>query len=142
MLSAFNALTLSPALAALLLKPKQESRGMLRSFFDAFNRLFARATDGYLRWSGALIRKSAVAIVFLLVAGAGAAFFSGRVPSSFLPGEDQGYMFMHLQLPNASSLERTEAACAKVEQILLHTPGVKYTTRVAGFSLLSFVSTS
>ena len=51
-------------------------------------------------------------------------------------------MFMHLQLPNASSLERTEAACAKVEEILLHTPGVKYTTRVAGFSLLSFVSTS
>jgi HAE1 family hydrophobic/amphiphilic exporter-1 len=146
-LSAFNALTLSPALAALLLKPKQDSRGqesqgMLRRFFDAFNRLFARATDGYLRWSGALIRKSAIAIVLLLVAGAGAAFFSGRVPSSFLPGEDQGYMFMHLQLPNASSLERTEAACAKVEQILLHTPGVKYTTRVAGFSLLSFVSTS
>ena len=76
------------------------------------------------------------------MAGAGAAFFSGRVPTSFLPGEDQGYLFMHLQLPNASSLERTEAACAKVEQILLHTPGVKYTTRVAGFSLLSFVSTS
>ena len=77
-----------------------------------------------------------------MLAGAGAAFFSGRVPASFLPGEDQGYLFMHLQLPNASSLERTEAACAKVEQILFHTPGVKYTTRVAGFSLLSFVSTS
>jgi HAE1 family hydrophobic/amphiphilic exporter-1 len=61
-LSAFNALTLSPALSALLLKPKKESRGLLRRFFDGFNRLFGRATNGYLRWSGALIRKSAIAV--------------------------------------------------------------------------------
>jgi hydrophobic/amphiphilic exporter-1 (mainly G- bacteria), HAE1 family len=121
-LSAFNALTLSPALAALLLKPKTESHGVLRRFFDWFNRMFGRATDGYLRWSAALIRKSAIAIVLLVVVGAAGAFFSTRVPTSFLPGEDQGYMFLHLQLPNAASLERTEAACAKVEQILLHTP--------------------
>jgi HAE1 family hydrophobic/amphiphilic exporter-1 len=141
-LSAFNALTLSPALSALLLKPKKESHGLLRRFFDGFNRLFGRATNGYLRLSGGLLRKSAIVVLLLATAGVGAAFFSGRVPASFLPGEDQGYMFMHLQLPNASSLERTEAACAKVEDILLHTPGVKYTTRVAGFSLLSFVSTS
>jgi HAE1 family hydrophobic/amphiphilic exporter-1 len=141
-LSAFNALTLSPALAALLLRPKTESRGVMRRFFDWFNRMFGRATDGYLRWSGVLLQKSAVAIAVLVVAGAGAAFFSNKVPSSFLPGEDQGYLFMHLQLPNASSLERTEAAAAKIEQILMKTPGVKYTTRVAGFSLLSFVNTS
>jgi HAE1 family hydrophobic/amphiphilic exporter-1 len=141
-LSAFNALTLSPALAALLLKPRAESRGLLRRFFDWFNRVFGRATDGYLHWSGLLVRKSAVALLVLVAAGAGARFFSGRVPTSFLPGEDQGYLFMHLQLPNAASLERTEAAAAKVEQILFHTPGVKYTTRVAGFSLLSFVNTS
>src|SRR5579885_781876 len=130
-LSAFNALTLSPALSALLLKPKQESHGLLRRFFDWFNRMFGRATEGYLHWSGVLIRKSAIAIAVLIVAGAGAAFISTRVPSSFLPGEDQGYMFLHLQLPNASSLERTEAACSKVEDILMHTPGVKYTTTVA-----------
>ena len=141
-LSAFNALTLSPALAALLLRPRTESRGVLRRFFNWFNRMFGRATDGYLRWSGVLLRKSAVALVFLVAAGIGAAFFSGRVPSSFLPGEDQGYLFMHLQLPNAASLQRTEAAAEKVEQILFHTPGVRYTTRVAGFSLLSFVNTS
>src|SRR6202161_1560597 len=141
-LSAFNALTLSPALAALLLRPKKESRGLLRRFFDGFNRLFERTTNGYIRLSGALIRKSAVAFLLLLVAGLGGLFFSSKVPVSFLPGEDQGYMFMHLQLPNASSLERTEAAAAKVERTLLHTPGIKYVTRVAGFSLLSFVSTS
>src|SRR5579871_363607 len=139
-LSAFNALTLSPALAALLLKPKTASRGLIRRFFNWFNRIFGRATNGYVRWSGSLIRKSAVAFVMLAIFGAAAGFFAGKVPTSFLPGEDQGYMFMHLQLPNASSLERTEAAAAKVEEILMHTPGVKYTTTVAGFSLLSFVS--
>jgi len=141
-LSAFNALTLSPALAALLLKPRSESRGLLRRFFDGFNRMFGRATEGYVRWSGVLIRKSAVALLMLVAAGIGAAFFSGRVPSSFLPGEDQGYLFIHLQLPNAASLQRTEVAAQKVEQILLHTPGVKYTTSAVGFSLLSFVNTS
>ena len=141
-LSAFNALTLSPALAALILKPRTESHGFMRRFFDWFNGVFARGTERYLRWSGVLIRKSAVAMLVLVAAGAGAAFFSGRVPSSFLPVEDQGYLFMHLQLPTGASLERTEAAAEKVEQILLHTPGVKYTLSIAGFSLLSQVNTT
>src|SRR5256886_3987197 len=141
-LSAFNALTLSPALAALMLRPKQESHGLLRRFFDWFNRVFKRATDGYVRFSGALIHKSAVALVLLVCFGLAAGFFSNRVPSSFLPDEDQGYLFMHLQLPNAASLERTDAACRKIENILAKMPGVRYTTTVAGFSLLSFVRTS
>jgi hydrophobic/amphiphilic exporter-1 (mainly G- bacteria), HAE1 family len=141
-LSAFNALTLSPALAALLLKPRGENRGLMGRFFDWFNRRFARSTEGYLRWSGVLIRKGAVAMMVLVAAGIGAAFLSSRVPSSFLPVEDQGYLFIHLQLPNAASLERTESAAGKVEQILMHTPGVKYTTSAVGFSLLSFVNTS
>src|SRR5712675_500824 len=149
-LSAFNALTLSPALAALLLRPKpspsagegKKSHGLLRRFFDWFNRVFGRATEGYVRLSGALIRKSAVALLLLVGFGVAAGFFSSRVPSSFLPDEDQGYLFMHLQLPNAASLERTDAACRKIENILAKMPGVKYTTTVAGFSLLSFVRTS
>src|SRR5579863_6959952 len=141
-LSAFNALTLSPALAALLLKPKEESHGLLRRFFDWFNRVFKRATDGYVHFSCALIHKSAVALLLLLGFWLAAGFFSSRVPSSFLPDEDQGYLFMHLQLPNAASLERTDATCRKIENILAKMPGVKYTTTVAGFSLLSFVRTS
>src|SRR5881296_3829140 len=100
-LSAFNALTLSPALAALLLKPKKESRGLLRKFFDWFNRAFGRATEGYVRWSGALLRKSAVALIMLVAFGVAAGFFSNKVPSSFLPDEDQGYLYINLQLPNA-----------------------------------------
>ncbi len=141
-LSAFNALTLSPALAALLLKPRTESRGLMRHFFDWFNRFFDRSTESFLHWSRILINKSAVAFLVLLAAGIGAVFLSQRVPSSFLPVEDQGYMFIHLQLPNGASLQRTEAAAQKVEQVLLHTPGVKYTTSAVGFSLLSFVNTS
>ena len=143
-LSAFNALTLSPALSALLLKPRdrKSAAGPLEKFFAWFNRVFGRATDGYVRWSGALIRKSAVAFVVLAAFGAGAWFFSGRLPSSFLPDEDQGYMFLHLQLPNAASLERTDEACRKIEKILAAMPGIEYTTTVEGFSLLSFVRTS
>src|SRR5437868_6301385 len=87
-LSAFNALTLSPALSALLLRPKQESHGLLRRFFNWFNRVFERTTHGYIRWSGALIRKSAIAFLILVAAGLGGLFFSTKVPVSFLPGED------------------------------------------------------
>jgi HAE1 family hydrophobic/amphiphilic exporter-1 len=141
-LSAFNALTLSPALAALLLRPKQESHGLLRRFFDWFNRVFERATDGYVGWSGVLLKKTAVMVVLLLAFCVAAGFFASRVPSSFLPDEDQGYAYVNLQLPNSASLERTSQAATQIENILANTPGVKYTTSVIGFSLLSFVRTS
>src|SRR6202050_3673478 len=141
-LSAFNALTLSPALSALLLKPKEGRGGLLKGFFDWFNRMFASVTNGYVRVCAALIRKSAIAIVLLVAFAAGAAFFGARVPSSFLPDEDQGYLFINLQLPNAASLQRTDRAARAVEKILAGTPGVEYTQSVIGFSLLSFVRTS
>ena len=141
-LSAFNALTLSPALAALLLKPRQESKGPLRRFFDWFNRVFERGTNGYVRACGFLVRKGALVLVVLALVGGVGAFFSSRVPSSFLPDEDQGYLFINLQLPNAASLQRTDEAVRKIENVLAQTPGVEYTTSVIGFSLLSFVRTS
>jgi HAE1 family hydrophobic/amphiphilic exporter-1 len=141
-LSAFNALTLSPALAALLLKPKTESHGLLRRFFDWFNRVFQHGTERYVHLCGVLIQKSAFAVALLVVFGLAAGFFSNRLPSSFLPDEDQGYMYVNLQLPNASSLQRTDEVARKIENILGQTPGVKYTTSVVGFSLLSFVRTT
>jgi HAE1 family hydrophobic/amphiphilic exporter-1 len=149
-LSAFNALTLSPALAALLLRPKpapsavesKKSRGLLGRFFDWFNRVFGRAAEGYVRLSGLMIRKSVVALVLLVGLGAAGIFFGRLLPSGFLPDEDQGYVFVNMQLPNAASLERTAAASRQVEDILANTPGVQYTTSVVGFSLLSFVRTS
>jgi HAE1 family hydrophobic/amphiphilic exporter-1 len=141
-LSAFNALTLSPALAGLLLRPKKESRGLLQRFFDSFNRIFERTTHGYVRLSGVLIRKSVLAMVMLVGFGALGLFFGTRVPSSFLPDEDQGYVFVNMQLPNSASLERTAAASRQVEGILAETPGVEYATAITGFSLLSFVRTT
>jgi hydrophobe/amphiphile efflux-1 (HAE1) family protein len=142
LLSAFNALTLSPALAALLLKPKKPSGGLLRRFFDGFNRVFDRATEGYVKWSAVLVKKSVVAIVMLVVFGAAGAFFANRVPTSFLPDEDQGYAYVNVQLPNGASLERTRAVVDQVEKIIEDTPGVQYSTCFVGFSLLSFVRTT
>src|SRR5437867_3344538 len=141
-LSAFNALSLSPALSALLLRPKKRSTGPLGKFFDGFNRVVGRVRNQYVHWSGTLIRKSAVALVMLVAFGAAAGYFAGKVPTSFLPDEDQGYLFLHLQLPYAASIERTEDVAAKIEKILANTPGVQYTTTVAGLSLLSFVRTT
>src|SRR6202011_3658777 len=123
LLSAFNALTLSPALAALLLRPKKPSRGLLQSFFNLFNRVFERATNGYVHWSGALLRKGVLTVAVLIVCGILAGFFSAKLPSSFLPDEDQGYMYMNLQLPSASSLQRTEATAHEIEDLLAKTPG-------------------
>jgi HAE1 family hydrophobic/amphiphilic exporter-1 len=141
-LSAFNALTLSPALAALLLRPKKESRGPLARFFAWFNRIFGSATEIYLRLSGAMIRKSVLALMLLAACGLAGLFFGRLLPSSFLPDEDQGYVFISMQLPNAASQERTAAASRDVEKILSATPAVQYNTSIVGFNLLSNVRTS
>jgi hydrophobic/amphiphilic exporter-1 (mainly G- bacteria), HAE1 family len=142
-LSAFNALSLSPALAALLLRPKTSSAGgPLRGFFAWFNRVFANATEWYVRACGFLIRKSAIAVILLAAFAVGPGWFGNKVPSSFLPDEDQGYLYVNLQLPTAASLERTDKVAAKIESALAKTPGIEHTTSVIGFSLLSFVRTS
>jgi HAE1 family hydrophobic/amphiphilic exporter-1 len=138
-ISAFNALTLSPALGALLLRPKKESRGLLGKFFAWFNRVFNRATTGYVGWCGVLIRKLGVTIVLLLIFSVLAGFLGSKLPRSFLPEEDQGYVFVALQLPNASSLQRTSAAATKVEEIIMKTPGVDHVTTVIGYNMLSGV---
>jgi hydrophobic/amphiphilic exporter-1 (mainly G- bacteria), HAE1 family len=141
-LSAFNALTLSPALAALLLRPKKEIRGPLGKVFGWFNRYFERSTNSFVRLSGGMIHKGALVLVLLAACGVGAWFFGTRLPLSFLPDEDQGYVYVNLQLPVASSLQRTDQAAKEVEDILAKMPGIQYTTSVIGFSLLSYVQTS
>jgi len=139
LLSAFNALTLSPALSAMLLRPKKEARGPLGAFFRWFNRVFGRATDGYVHWCGVLIRKSARAMLLLLGVAVLAGLLGSRLPGGFLPEEDQGYLYLAVQLPNAASLQRTDEVCKKVEKILAETPGVQSYNTVTGFSLLSTV---
>jgi len=137
--SAFNALSLSPALSAMLLRPRKKTRGPVGWFFDRFNRVFGAATHGYVNWSRIAIRKTVLSFALLAVLAVGAGLFGSRLPSGFLPEEDQGYVYLALQLPDAASLERTDAASRKIEEILSKTPGVQYTTSVVGFSLLSLV---
>src|SRR5262244_2146317 len=124
LISAFNALTLSPALAALLLRPRKESRGILGRFFGGFNRGFGKAMDWYVIWSHGLIRKAVIGVLilagFYIVDG----FMGRKLPTSFLPEEDYGYVMINVQLPAAASLSRTDQVLSKVEGILGETDGV------------------
>jgi len=138
LLSAFNALTLSPALSALLLRPGRTTRGPMGRFFGWFNRAYGRLTEGYIGVCRALIRKSAFSVVFLGLVTLAVVGLGRILPSGFLPEEDQGFLYVNVQLPFAASLERTVAVCHEVEGIVLATPGVKNVTTVTGFSLLSF----
>jgi HAE1 family hydrophobic/amphiphilic exporter-1 len=138
-ISAFNALSLSPALCAMLLKPRTQERGPLGRFFGWFNRAFLHVQERYVSGSRLLIRKSAFAFIGLALFAGAAYFLGNRLPTSFLPEEDQGYVYVGLQLPNAASLQRTSEAARKVEDIIMATPGVRTTTSVVGFSLLSTV---
>ena len=136
--SAFNALTLSPALAALLLRPPKPARGPVGIFFRGFNRAYARLTDGYVGICRALIHKSVFSLIFLLVVALAAGLLGKKLPAGFLPEEDQGFLYVNVQLPVASSMERTVATCQKVEDLIMSTPGIENCTTVAGFTLLSF----
>ena len=138
-LSAFNALTLSPALAALLLRPKKKSTGLLQGFFDWFNKWFGRATDGYVGVCRFLIHKSAFALLLLAGVAVLTGFLGKSIPTSFLPDEDQGYIFGGVQLPDAASMQRNDAVVKQCEEILKNTPGVKYYSSVVGYSMLSGV---
>ena len=141
-ISAFNALTLSPALSALLLRPKKEARGPLGKFFGWFNRMFTAATNDYVKICRMFIHKIAFAIILLITFGVLAGFVGGKLPASFLPDEDQGYVFVAQQLPEAASLQRASAAASKVEDLLKKTPGIAHVTSVIGYSMLSGVATT
>lgn len=139
-ISAFNALTLSPALSALLLRSRKDTRGKLAKFFDGFNRGFEKATAGYLHLSSALIRKAGVCLVILALFGVSNLVIGSRLPTSFLPAEDYGYLLVNVQLPPASSLERTDAVGRKIESILSENENVQHYIMVGGYSLLTRVS--
>ncbi len=137
LISAFNALTLSPALCTLLLKPRKEGRGPMGLFFRLFNRTFGWTSNTYVSICGRLIRKSALAIIFLAVIAALAGLLGNKIPTGFLPEEDQGYFYLAINLPDAASLQRTDDACKKVEEILKNEPGVEHYMSIAGFNLLN-----
>ena len=142
LISAFNALTLSPALSAMLLKPRTPKRGPLGRFFGLFNRGFEKGTHAYVSFSHTLIRKGLIAMLIIGAFVALDGVVSRQLPTSFLPDEDYGYLLLNVQLPPAASLERTDQVCKKVEAILDHTDGILAYNTIGGFSLLNRVSAS
>jgi HAE1 family hydrophobic/amphiphilic exporter-1 len=144
LLSAFNALTLSPALAALLLKPKSDKKkdGLLGRGFGVFNKFFGRTTESFVHTSSVLIHKSWLAMLGIVAIGVCAVLIGGKLPGGFLPTEDQGYMFLAIQLPDGASAQRTDAAQQKITAALLKTPGVSGVIAVTNFSLLTQVQST
>src|SRR3954451_1283747 len=139
LISAFNALTLSPALAAMWLRPRKEGR-LLGGFFRIFNRTFERASNGYVSLSRGLIRKAGVGLAILAGFAVLAGVLGQRLPTSFVPEEDYGYFLLNVQLPPAASLQRTDEVCRKVEGILSNTEGLGAYNAIVGFSLLTRVT--
>jgi hydrophobic/amphiphilic exporter-1 (mainly G- bacteria), HAE1 family len=142
LISAFNALTLSPALSALLLRPRKKTKGPIGKFFELFNRGFEKMTGGYVSWSHVLIRRWVLAMLLLAGISVVAVGMGKSLPTSFIPEEDQGYAFLQIQLPDAASLQRTDAVMRKIDEMLTHMHGVKSFSGISGFSLLSNTSAS
>ena len=132
LLSAFSALSLSPALSAIILRPRKESRGPLGLFFKGFNKVFDFATRGYLAGVGMLIRRFALALVALLALYIGSGWLFKHLPAGFLPDEDQGIFFAALRLPDGASLQRDRKAADEVFDIVKGTPGVEAITTFGG----------
>jgi hydrophobic/amphiphilic exporter-1 (mainly G- bacteria), HAE1 family len=135
--SSVNALSLSPALCSLLMKKPTESKGPLGQFFKKFNSMFDRGTKSYGSVMGSVSGKLKRGVVYLLVTVIFAGIFGKLVPSGFLPEEDQGYYFVNVQLPNAASLQRTDAVVKQIEQLLMEDENIEYVTAITGFSMLS-----
>jgi hydrophobic/amphiphilic exporter-1 (mainly G- bacteria), HAE1 family len=142
LISAFNALTLSPALSALLLRPRSEKRGPLGRLGDGFNRVFGRATDGYVSWNRRLIRKLAIPLVLLLGIFAVSIGIGRKLPSGFVPDEDNGYAVIGVQLPDGASLQRTKEVFANVDEIISKQEGIDASTSISGFSFFTRTAAS
>jgi hydrophobe/amphiphile efflux-1 (HAE1) family protein len=142
LISAFSALSLSPALSVLILKPRTESKGLLARFFGGFNRGFEWTTNRYLSGVKGLIRKSAFALValgfFFVVVGG----LFKILPSGFLPDEDQGVFFVAVRLPDGASLERNRRAVEEVEKIIMALPGVEACTTLGGLDITTSTNNS
>ncbi|MBZ5858219.1 efflux RND transporter permease subunit [Flavihumibacter profundi] len=137
LLSAFNALTLSPALAALILKPKKESNNLLAKFFRGFNKMFDKFTNGYMGIAGFFARKVVMSLLVLGIIVVTMVVLGKKVPGGFVPEEDNGYFIMGVILPDAASFERTDAVSKKVEALLKNVEGIESYTLINGFNILS-----
>ncbi|QDZ28830.1 efflux RND transporter permease subunit [Noviherbaspirillum sp. UKPF54] len=143
-LSAIVALTLTPALCALLLRPAAHERphGLLGRFFDRFNRLFDASSNRYSATVVTLVRHAVLVMLTFIVIIAALYLLIKNRPTGLVPTEDQGYVFAVMQLPNGASLERTNAAVAQLTRIARETPGVDGVASLSGFNLLTGLTTS
>ena len=136
-ISSVNALTLSPALSAMLLRPRGEKKSPLQPFYDRFNSVFDRTTQKYMGITGYCTRRLGVTLAGLAALTVAMSGLFGMVPGGFVPEEDEGYFLVNVQLPDAASLERTDAVVAQIEKLLGGTAGVESITAVGGYSLLT-----
>jgi len=137
LLSAFNALSLSPALCAMFLRPPKPARGPLGKFFRGFNWVFERSTTGYVNTTRLLVRRSILTILIIAAVAVGAGLFGSALPAGFIPEEDQGIIGVNVTLPPAASLERTGKVLSQVEQILAKTDGVDSFTTIGGYGVVT-----
>ncbi len=137
LLSAFNALSLTPALCALMLKPPRPMRGPLGVFFRGFNKVFDVTTNGYVNTSRLLVRRGILTIGIVALVSLGAGLFARQLPAGFIPDEDQGIMGVNVQLPPGASLARTSAVLKKVEEILAKTEGVESYQTIGGYGVVT-----
>jgi HAE1 family hydrophobic/amphiphilic exporter-1 len=137
LLSAFNALSLTPALCAMMLKEPKPMRGPIGAFFRGFNKVFDVTTNGYVHVSRLLIRRSVLTIVIIGVVVLGAGLFARAIPAGFIPDEDQGIMGVNVQLPPGASLARTSEVLKEVEAILAKTEGIDSYQTIGGYGVVT-----
>ncbi len=135
--SSLNALTLSPALCSLLLRPKGEQKGLLAYLFGKFNRGFDKLTGSYIGITEKVAKNIKTGLLFILIMFIGLGVLGKILPGGFMPDEDMGYFFVNMQLPDAASLQRSDEVAKKVEDVLLKYEDIEYVTTAAGFSLLT-----
>jgi len=135
--SSINALSLSPALCSILLRKPKPYKGVLGKFFAWFNSVFDKSTEKYMSFTNVVAGKVKRGIVFIIIITAGIGVVGSFLPGGFIPAEDMGYLFVNVQLPDAASLQRTDAVTKQIEKIIEGIPEVEYTTTAAGYSMLS-----
>ena len=135
--SSVNALSLSPALCSILLKKPEPYKGPLGWFFGKFNSGMDKSTDSYMSFTNVVTRKLKRSVAFIVIMTIAAGIFFKLVPGGFIPEEDMGYFYANVQLPNASSLQRSDVIASEIEDILINTPEIEFTTTATGYSLLS-----
>jgi len=135
--SSINALSLTPALCGVLLKEPEPYNGLLGKFFAGFNKIFDKTTNSYMSFTNVVASKIKRSLIFIIVIVAGIVVIGKLLPGGFIPTEDNGYLYVNLQLPDGASLQRTLEVSKKVEKIIQSHPEVEFVTTAAGFSLLS-----